>query len=526
MLVNRAIVRFFEHKEVGYLFHLPGIHTLPLDHALAGSKIKVLTGRHEANVAFMADGFSRATGKAGVVLLTPGPGLGNVFTSCMEAHEDDVPLVFIVIEAERKGAKKGGLHAMEAPEAPFSGIAKAVLVVSEERDLVDRLEAAFRTALTPRRGPVLVFVPYRLLDKDVPYRDGTGDAQKERAAVFDAEPLEKALAGSERPIIVGGAALLDEGIGGQLDALCSESAIPFLTSTGGKGAVREDRGYAFGSVMARGSTKRMLQAADVVIAVGTRLREAETKKRGVKLGRLVHIDVDDRWLARNYRPELALTGDMRGVVESLRLLVRGRTFSWDLEGLKKAQNKEKAELEKERDGFRLVRLLRRHIPDETVTVWDPTLIYYWAELYFSAYHPRSFISAKGISPIFYAFPAAAGAKLGRPKAPCLCVTGDGSFTALAGELATVRAYGIPAVILVYNNGAFGLLEQYMAKRYGVEKTMDLKNPDFVRLAGAFGIKAKRVDGPDDLASIFSRDITWEEPYLIDFRYPPLRAPWD
>src|SRR5208337_3195569 len=154
MLGNGAIVRFLEGKGIRYIFHLPGIHTLPLNRALAGSKIKVLMGRHESDAGFMADGFSKATGEPAVLLVTPGPGLGNVVTSCMEAHADDVSLLIIVIEVERKNVEKGILHGVREPETLFRNIAKAVFVASGERDLLAKLEASFRTAVSARRGPV------------------------------------------------------------------------------------------------------------------------------------------------------------------------------------------------------------------------------------------------------------------------------------------------------------------------------------------------------------------------------------
>jgi acetolactate synthase-1/2/3 large subunit len=131
-----------------------------------------------------------------------------------------------------------------------------------------------------------------------------------------------------------------------------------------------------------------------------------------------------------------------------------------------------------------------------------------------------------MSPIFYGLPAALGAKLGKPGSPCLCITGDGSFSAVAGELATVKKYGIPIVILVYNNGAFGVLEDYMRKRYGLPHAMELHNPDFLVLARAFAIKAKRTGSLDGLERIFRRDISWDEPYLVEFRYPLFPPPWE
>ncbi len=524
MLGNRAIVHFLEGKGVRYIFHLPGIHALPLNRALAGSNITVLTARHESHAGFMADGFSRVTGEAAVLLVTPGPGLGNVVASCMEAHGDDVPLLIIAVEVERKRVEKGILHGIREPEALFRNIAKAVFVVSGETDLLAMLEASFCTAVSARRGPVVVFVPYRLLEKEValPGRENVAEPERE----FDPEPLERALEGVRKPVIVGGGGLMEDGVRVLLEAVCRDSAVPFLSTTGGKGVLREDSECALGNVAAKGVAREVLRAADATIALGTRLRDVDAKKRGVKLGRLVHIDIDDRWLGCNYQPDLAMVGRMKKVVESLRHIMKGKTFSWDMERLKTTQGREEALLEADHVGFRIVSLLRRLIPDETITVWDLNLVAYWAELYFPAFYPRSFLTPRGISPIFYGLPAACGAKLGRPERPCLCVTGDGSFSAVAGELATVTKYHIPIVILVYNNGAFGVLEDYMRKRYGVSHAMELDNPDLLGLARAFGIKAKRTRSLEGLERIFRSDISWNEPYLIEFRYPLFPPPWE
>ena len=524
MLGNGAIVHFLESKGIRYIFHLPGIHTLPLNRALAESKITVLMGRHESHAGFAADGFSRVTGGAAVLLVTPGPGLGNVVTSCMEAHGDDVPLLIMVIEVERKHVEKGILHGVREPEALFRNITKAVFVASGETDLLATLEASFRTAVSARQGPVAVFIPYRLLEKEVifPVQGGVADEERE----FDPEPLEKALEGGQRPVIIGGSGLMEDGIRGLLEAVCRDSAVPFLNTTGGKGVLREDSGCALGNVMAKGVAREVVRTADLTIALGTRLRDVDTKRRGVKLGRLVHIDVDDRWLGRNYRPDLAIAGHMKEVVESLHRSMKGKRSTWDMEQLKRTREREEALLEAHHIGFRIVKLLRRLIPDETVTVWDLNLVTYWAEPYFPAYHQRSFLSPRGSSPIFYGLPAALGAKLGKPESPCLCITGDGSFSAVAGELATVKQYDIPIVILVYNNGAFGVLEDYMRKRYGVSHAMELYNPDFLGLARAFAIKAQRTRSLDGLEHIFRHHISWDEPYLVEFRYPLFSPPWE
>lgn len=277
--------------------------------------------------------------------------------------------------------------------------------------------------------------------------------------------------------------------------------------------------------MQKGIVKEIIASADPVIALGTRLRAMDSKHRGVKIRHLVHIDVDRTWIGRNYETSASGSGDMEACVEALSGLLKGVRSEWDLEALRRAKEKERRLLEKGFPGYGITRLIRDAIPPETITVWDLSLLAYWAECYFPVMHQRTFIMPGGASPIFFGLPAAIGAKLARPDRPCLCVSGDGGFLPSAAELATITQHAIPLVILVYNNMGYGVLEDYMKASYGIEGSMALTNPDFVKLARAFGIKAKRAATLGQLRRIFAKDVRWDEPFLIEFDYPPVPPPW-
>ncbi len=524
MLVRQGIVRFLEEMGVQYIFHLPGVHTLPLNESLAQSNIKVIMGRHESASAYMADGFSRASGLPGVVLVTPGPGLANVVSGCMEAHADDIPLIIIFIDVERKSVEKGVLHGVREPEAIFRTISKAVFVVRDREDLAAKLGEAFFLATSGRPGPVVASIPYGILEKEAPPLPARFP-ERPKAPALDPGPMEEALKGARRPVIIGGSRLMGKGLGPLLDRTCVESGIPFLTSTSGKGVLPEDRRHVFGNIVAKGTARAILDEADLAIALGTRLRDVDSKRRGVRIKRLIHIDVDERWLGKNYPLGLHVAGDVPEATEILLRLLAGKKSGWDMEELHRARRKELEELERENVGFRIISLLRRVIPDDAVTVWDLSMIGYWAEYYFPVLGERTFLFPRGISPIFYAFPASLGAKLGKEEAPCLCVTGDGSFLPTAAELATVKRYGIPVVVLVYDNSGFGVLEDYMTRRYCAPGAMGLFNPDFSGLVASFGIKAGRAESLEELERIFLNDVTWHEPYVVEFRYPLFPPPW-
>jgi len=524
MLVRQGIVRFLEEMGVRHIFHLPGVHTLPLNASLGESNIKVIIGRHESASAFMADGFSRASGLPGVILVTPGPGVANVVSACMEAHADDIPLIIIFIDVERKDVEKGILHGVREPEAIFRTISKATFVVRRGQELAATLGEAFHLAVSARPGPVVLSIPHGILEKEAPFaKAGVPETRKSPAPVL--QPMEEALKGARRPVIIGGRGLVGKGLGPLLDRTCREWGIPFLSSTSGKGVLPEDRPHVFGNIVARGTARAILDEADLVIALGTRLRDVDSKRRGVKIKRLIHIDEDDRWLGKNYSLGLHVGGDVPGAAEMLLRLLDGTKSDWDMEALHRARQRELEDLGQENVGFRIVSLLRRVIPHDAVCVFDLNMIGYWAEYYFPVLGERTFLFPRGISPIFYAFPASLGAKLGKKEAPCLCVTGDGSFLPTAAELATMRKYDIPVVVLIYDNSSFGVLEDFMRRRHGARDTMGLLNPDFSALAGSFGIKAGRAESLGDLERIFLNDITWDEPYVVEFRYPLIDPPW-
>jgi thiamine pyrophosphate-dependent acetolactate synthase large subunit-like protein len=523
MLGKEAIVSFLAEKNIRHIFHLPGIHSLPFYESFAKYGITIVMARHESAAAFAAIGYAQTTGLPGVLVVTPGPGLANVVSACLEAHGSETPLLIIHIDTERKQIGKGILHELSEPERIFTHFTKGTFLVDRKESLVFALEAAHSATLSVRPGPALISIPYAVLEKEVPISLNHSGAAPIKP---DMCGLEEALSKKERPVIIGGSLLMKEELGLALERLCRDSAIPFLTTAAGKGVLSEDRPETFGCVMRKGVTKKILESADIVIAIGTRLRDLDAKRRGVKIRELIHIDADDKWIGKNYQAKLGIAGDLKAALDGLCRIMNGLRSSWHLEELKALQKREEAALLREAPGFRIITLLREVIPDDAISVWDVNLISYWAEYYFPVLRQRAFLEAGGSSTIFYAVPASIGAKLGRPDRPCLCVVGDGGGLPMLGELATARHYNIPVIFLVYNNDSFGVLEQYMKKRYSHEGSMRLTNPDFIQLARAFDIPAKRVEDLAGLRNVFLHDIGWHEPFLIEFKYPQLAPPWE
>ena len=528
MLGKQAIIDFFKVKNIQNIFHLPGIHALPLYECLIRENINVFVGRHEANILFMADGFARSSGEIGVVVATPGPGLGNTVSGCMEAYGDDVPLLIINVDTSPE-AGKGLLHGLAEPESIFAHITKRTFRISDCNQIVLGLNAAYECAITERKGPVVVSLPYRLFEKSVSvpssYSVKPAWLTTERVSATFQHELDSLLKSRKKPVIIGGGALMFDEAREILDETCGKGSIPFLTSTGGKGIVREGSASSFGNVLQKGVVGHIMTSADIVIAIGTRLREADSKGRGLKMKDLIHVDVDDRWIGKNYPTRLTMTGDIKKSLQGIHEALKGMRFDWDLTELKRLQTKDRQGLRRVSPGFRVTQMLRQVMPDDTMIVCDLNYLSYWAELYFPVYHQKTFFMPRGISPIFYALPASIGVKIARPGNPCLCVVGDGSVLPTIAELATIKKYNIPVIILVHNNNSFGVLEDAMIDRYGIAGSMALENPQFVEIASAYGIESRKASTVDGLRRIFTRDITWQEPFLIEFDQPLLPPPW-
>lgn len=524
MVGKTAIIEFLHHHNIHDVFYLPGIHTLSLSEALRHENVRVIVPRHESSMVFMADGFARVSGRTGVVIVTPGPGLGNVVTGCMEAHGDDIPLLIIHIDTGRDEIGKGILHELADPECMFRQITKKTFAVQGKDDFAATLECAYLTANSPRKGPVLVSIPYTLLEKEV--SSPLDQTEKAALSTVDGLPdMEKILAPKERPVIIGGKALMTEEARPLLDKICSTSSIPFFTTTSGKGILNETNPWCFGNVTQKGVVKNIIASADLTIALGTRLRDVDTRRRGVKIRDLLHIDVDEAWLHRNYRASYSTAGEMLFFLHHLEKATLGRTFRWALQELKDAQQKEREHLRREFLGFQLMDVINTSVPSDTVTVWDLNLAAYWAEYYYTVHDQGTFIMPRGTSPIFYALPAALGAKMARPDTPCLAVCGDGSILPAMGEIATLRTYNLPIIILLLNNNSYGILEDAMETSYGLNGLMTLQNPDFVTIASAFGVKGARVTKLEELKTILERVISGDEPFFIEFVAPVFSPPW-
>jgi acetolactate synthase-1/2/3 large subunit len=526
---GRLVAETLEALGAGVVFGVPGIHALAIWDGLRTGSVRTIGCRTELNAGFAADGYARTSGRPAVLLLSTGPGALVSLAALMEAATAHVPVIAIASQIPREliGRGRGYLHELPDQIASFSPVVKWAASAESDQDVPEVLAGAWQQALTPPSGPVFLEIPVDVLTADTPV-PAPEPIEGTPVALTTASPgaLEEAAAllnGAERPVVWGGGGVLRAGAWKELAELAHRLDAPVVTTYMGKGSYAGDDPLSAGSAADEPALQELLADADVVLAVGTELGAETTSQYTLELtGTLIHVDAASERIGTTY-PALALPGDAAWALGELLARVEPRKRA----GAARAQGvRERIEARLDEQGRALERALletiRQAVPREVVTTWDMTILAYWAAAHFGAVEPRTFHYPLGSGTLGYAWPAALGASVAA-EAPTLAVVGDGGFLYGIQELATARQYGLRAVLLVVDDGGYGILREYQRDSFGETTAVDLHEPDFVALAEAFGVPAERTD-PQGLAAALERAFAQKGPALIHL--PTLLRMWD
>jgi thiamine pyrophosphate-dependent acetolactate synthase large subunit-like protein len=525
------VVQALRAEGVRHVFGIPGYHNLAIYDALLqqGDMAHVLA-RHEAGAAFMADGYARASGRPGVALVTTGPGATNALTPLVESYAGSIPVVLIAsdIASDLVGRDLGALHEVPNQIDCFRPVTRWAEAVTEARAIGGTIAGAFDLLRTGRPGPIVLSIPYDFLAArvDAP-APPAGHGTRPPCHVADVDEAARLLATASKPLVIAGGGVVAAGAEHELRAIVRRLGAPVIATVGGRGAV-DERDAAFHGVLAdRRTCREPLTAADVIVAVGTKLGHRSMEKLGVTLGpdqALVHLDLDPAVIDRVFKARVAIVGDARdGLTRLLHALGDGPAAKgWDRQWLARVREAAGPRYTPAIRG--LIATLRAALPDDAIVVNDQTGLTYWMEYRFPVYAPRTFLYPTGSASLGYAVPAAIGAKIAQPDRAVIAVAGDGGFMYSVNELATAVKYRLPIVFLVLNDNRFGAikwLQDLMFKRSG---EADLTNPDFVALARAFGAHAERVDA-DGLAPAIARGLAADGPTVIELPIA-IDPPWE
>jgi acetolactate synthase I/II/III large subunit len=466
-----------------------------------------------------------------VVIASTGPGVGYTVPALEEAIGSSVPLLVIAtnIPSRKIGKGSGTLHEIPGQEAIFRNITKGTFVVRSASDMETRAREALQTAQTGRPGPVyleiptdvfnLEAVPTKFSDRDTPLNEAVPPNLKRAVAL-----LEKA----ERPLILTGTAALRAGLSTEITALAETLSAPVLFSPGAGGIIPGDHALSLGNGARRGVIRETVAASDLALAVGTRLREVDAKRRGLQLPRLIHLDWDAQWIDKNFQAEIALTGDpvqlLKALIKEIAPLRLGEERKAGAADIVRKRETETDEIRKKHSELAYLDVIRNVMPRRSTFVVDNTQLGYWSEYFYPSHVPGGWMGAKGSAIIGFAFAAALGAKIAAPERPIVALMGDGGFLYSSQELATCARHGIGFPLIVVNGRSYGMIEYLQEKFYDHEYETHLANPDFVQLAGAYGVEGCRVTSPMQLHDALTEALSSGEMRLIelvdDFPEPP------
>jgi acetolactate synthase-1/2/3 large subunit len=515
------------------VFGYPGGAILPAYDAMLGYPIRHVLVRHEQGATHMADGYARASGRVGVAIATSGPGATNMVTGIATAMMDSSPIVCITGQV---GSTLIGSDAFQ--ETDITGITLPITkhnyLVTRTEDIAPAVLEAFAVARSGRPGPVLV--------------DITNDAQRsscevdwEAAVPHLTEAYDAALPGdadsreatvlinaAERPLILAGHGVVQSGAEAQVLALAERAHIPIAVTLLGIGGVPASHPLTLGMMGMHGDARvnHAIQEADLLIALGMRFDDRVTGnlKTYAPKARKIHVDVDRAELNKTVRVEVAIAKDVRAALEEWLPHVARRDRSTWLEQIAAAKGdcavRDIQDLPDDGHLYaaHVINDLWRLTGGEAVVVTDVGQHQMWEAQYYKHDRPRSLITSGGLGTMGFALPAAVGAKIACPEAEVWVIAGDGGFQMTMAELATVVQENIDLNIAIINNGYLGMVRQWQElfyqRRYAATP---LVNPDFAKLAGAFGIAATTVTRRAEVAGAVDAARRLPRAALIDFK---------
>ena len=532
------VVQALERLGVTVAFGLPGVHNLPIWNALHGSAIRLIGVRHEQAAVYAADGFARATGKLGVAIVTTGPGAANTLGATGEAMASGTPVLVLATDiattVRRPGVYRGALHETRDQAAMFSPVTRRATSASSAPELGEEVVRAGALALAAPSGPVYLGVPTDLLSQTVGAQGCKTPVDVVAPRSVAGPELAVALAlleQAKRPLVWAGGGALRAQAGDAVGELATRLAAPVLTTYMARGLLAPDHPCTVAGPPHLPEVGTLWDEADAVIAIGSDLDGMMTQNWAMPAPpRLVAINVDAADAAKSYRPDVTLVGDARVLTGALAEQVRPRGGLADLQRRLEllAQRVRRAVADDDEQAARLLEIMRTVLPADAIVLADMCIPGYWLGGFHAVPAPRKLAYPVGWGTLGFAFPAslgAAAAGVGR----AICVTGDGGFMFACGELATAVQERLEVTVVIADDGGYGMLRFDQQRAGAPAFGVDLRTPDFVALAHAFGVPGARVAGfGDEFAARLSSSLSVAGPVVIVvdacLRPPPTTSP--
>lgn len=519
---SHLLVESLIAQGVDTLFGIPGVGTLPVYDAFVDHpELRHIEVRHEQAAVFMADGYARVSGDFGVAFTSNGPGALNTIAAMATAHNDSVPVLHIVSENPPEVRRKGRGHFHDISDQfgifrPVSDFMAQVTLASEIPDSV--YGAAF--ALRNRRPrPALLEIANEAFTSkaDTEIRDRAravppvidGDSVREAATV---------LAEARRPLVWAGGGIATSTASAVLTDMVERLGAPVVTTQKGKGAIRHDHPLHLGNWANEAPVRDLIATCDVVLAVGTRFSYFPTGGWSLRLPpRIVQIDVDPAEIGRNYRVEAGVVAEAAAGLSAV-LIELDRLGHEPLPWRESEVSETLAAVAAgvgEPIEMEVLHQIREALPPETHVFNDPTTIAFWARSGWTADRPRTWFVPSGFGTLGYALPASIGAKVARPDSPSVAIIGDAGVMFTIQDLMTAVQENISSIVVVFNDEGYGVERRHQDHLYGRRSGVDVRPPDFIALAEAFGANAARINDLSKIGPTVSAALDNDGPTLIE-----------
>ena len=514
-----AILQTLKNYGVHTIFGIPGTHNLEFYRHLPRLGIRAITARHEQGAGYAADAFAVVTGEPGVVITTSGPGVLNALSAMGNAYCESRPMIVLSPGAPRgqEGSDRGLLHETKDPVGAVSSVALWSRRVDSASEAISHLHEAFEMFRTGRPRPVHLEVPLDVLEApadmaeaDLVAREMPPPAQASAASLDEAI---QALRHSTHPVIVAGGGA--RAAGESLTRLAEELQAPVVTTLNGKGAIAESHPLSLGADIRLKPAVELINAADAVVMVGTKVGEAELwGEEFAPTGTVIRVDRVEERLRVNWNPDIALHGDAATVIPTLLAGVAGATRQErDLSVVKAALHQ--AATEVSADMVAVSEAIVASLPGDVIVCGDSSQVtYFGMASVFRASGPGRFLYTPTFATLGYGLPAAVGAQAAAPDVPVVAVVGDGALMFSIQELATAIEQRMSMVVVCVDNGGYGEIKANEAA-VGISPIgVDLHQPDWAALADAFGATGHRVSSPQDLGAAMSAALSQGGVHLI------------